>query len=97
VTTADEAVTVSLFASWIVICGCVENGTPAVVPIDAREITNLVGAFVTVKVNVRDALPVAFVAVIVYAVELWVEVGVPLNCPVELLKVKPAGAAGEIA
>ena len=54
-------------------------------------------ASATVKVNVCVALPVALVAVIVYAVALCVEVGVPLSNPVVVLNVRPAGAAGEIA
>jgi hypothetical protein len=54
-------------------------------------------ASATVKVNVCVALPVALVAVIVYAVALCVEVGVPLSNPVVALNVRPAGAAGEIA
>jgi hypothetical protein len=35
--------------------------------------------------------------VIVYAVALCVEAGVPVRRPVEVLKVVPAGADGEIA
>jgi hypothetical protein len=54
-------------------------------------------AAATVKVNVLVADPVALVAVIVYAVALCVEVGVPLSNPVVVLNVRPAGAAGEIA
>ena len=54
-------------------------------------------ARVTVSVNVALALPVAFVAVIVYAVADCTVVGVPVNKPVEVLNVKPAGAAGLIA
>ena len=49
------------------------------------------------KVNVRVAVPVAFVAVIVYAVAACTVVGVPDNKPVDVLNVKPAGAAGLIA
>ena len=52
---------------------------------------------VTVSVNVCVAVPVAFVAVIVYAVADFTAVGVPVNKPVEVLNVKPAGAAGLIA
>ena len=51
----------------------------------------------TVSVNVTDAVLVAFVAVIVYAVADCTAVGVPVNKPVEVLNVKPAGAAGLIA
>ena len=51
----------------------------------------------TVKVNVLWAVPEVFVAVIVYAVDAAISVGVPVSNPVVVLKVKPAGAAGEIA
>jgi hypothetical protein len=54
-------------------------------------------AILTVKVNVCVALPVALVAVTVYAVALCVDDGVPLSTPVVVLNVRPAGAAGEIA
>ena len=54
-------------------------------------------ASVTVSVNVALALPVAFVAVIVYVVAVCTVVGVPVNKPVEVLNVKPAGSAGLIA
>jgi hypothetical protein len=54
-------------------------------------------AAVTVKVNVRVAVLVAFVAVIVYAVEPATAVGVPDNKPVDVLNVKPVGADGLIA
>jgi hypothetical protein len=37
--------------------------------------------------------PVALVAVIVYAVAVATEVGVPVNAPVEVLKLMPAGVA----
>ena len=37
--------------------------------------------------------PVAFVAVIVYAVAVATEVGVPVSAPVEVLKLIPAGVA----
>ena len=56
-----------------------------------------VAAAVTVRVNVAVAVPVAFVAVIVYAVADCTAVGVPVNKPVEVLNVKPVGAAGLIA
>ena len=58
---------------------------------------NAGAANVTVSVNVTDAVLVAFVAVIVYAVADCTAVGVPVNKPVEVLNVKPAGAAGLIA
>jgi hypothetical protein len=51
----------------------------------------------TVKVKVLWAVPEVFVAVIVYAVDAAISVGVPDSNPVVVLKVKPAGAAGEIA
>ena len=54
-------------------------------------------AAVTVSVNVRVAVPVAFVAVIVYTVADFTAVGVPVNKPVEALNESPAGAAGLIA
>ena len=54
-------------------------------------------AAVTVSVNVTDAVLVAFVAVIVYAVADCTAVGVPVNKPVEVLNESPAGAAGLIA
>jgi hypothetical protein len=47
-------------------------------------------------VNVLEAVPVALVAVIVNAVAAAEEVGVPESKPVEVLKVRPAGADGEI-
>ena len=37
--------------------------------------------------------PVALVAVIVYVVAVATEVGVPVNAPVEVLKLMPAGVA----
>jgi hypothetical protein len=49
---------------------------------------------VRVKVAVED--PDAFVPVIVYPVADLTEVGVPESKPVDVLKVRPAGAAGEI-
>ena len=61
------------------------------------EIEKAGAATVTVNVKLCEADPEAFVPVIVYVVADWVEVGVPLNCPVVVLKVKPVGAAGEIA
>ena len=51
----------------------------------------------TVRVNVLVAVPVAFVAVIVYAVADCTVVGVPDNKPVDVLNVNPAGAGGLIA
>jgi hypothetical protein len=39
------------------------------------------------------AEPVALVAVIVYAVAVATEVGVPVSAPVEVLKLMPAGVA----
>ncbi len=48
-------------------------------------------ASVTVSVNVAVAVPVAFVAVIGYAVAACTVVGVPDNKPVDALNVKPAG------
>ena len=44
-----------------------------------------------------DVLPEVFVEVIVYAVDAANSVGVPERNPVVVLKVKPAGAVGEIA
>ena len=58
---------------------------------------NAGAANVTVSVNVGVAVPVAFVAVIVYAVADCTAVGVPDNKPVDVLNVNPAGAAGLIA
>ena len=52
---------------------------------------------VTVRVNVRVAVLVVFVAVIVYAVADCTVVGVPDNKPVDVLNVKPVGAEGLIA
>ena len=54
-------------------------------------------ARVTVSVNVALALPVAFVAVIVYADAACTVVGAPVNKPVEVLNESPAGSAGLIA
>jgi hypothetical protein len=51
----------------------------------------------TVSVNVCVAVLVAFVAVIVYTVAVCTVVGVPDNKPVDVLNVKPVGAAGLIA
>jgi len=58
---------------------------------------NAGAANVTVSVNVCVAVPVAFVAVIVYAVADCTAVGVPVNKPVDVLNVNPAGAGGLIA
>jgi hypothetical protein len=84
-----------------VICGCVEKATPAEVPTDARDTASIAAGPATraviVNVNVLFTLPFALVAVIVYVVALWVEVGVPLKSPVVVLKMVPAGAEGEIA
>jgi hypothetical protein len=46
-----------------------------------------------VRVNVCVVDPVALVAVIVYAVAVATEVGVPESAPVEVLKLIPAGVA----
>ncbi len=54
-------------------------------------------AAVTVRVNVRVAVLVVFLAVIVYAVADCTVVGVPDNKPVDSLNVKPVGADGLIA
>jgi len=58
---------------------------------------NAGAANVTVKVNVRVAVLVVFVAVIVYSVADCTVVGVPDNKPVDVLNVKPVGADGLIA
>ena len=58
---------------------------------------NAGAANVTVSVNIAVAVPVAFVAVIVYAVADYTAVGVPDNKPVDVLNVNPAGAGGLIA
>ena len=50
-------------------------------------------AAVTVSAKVRDALPLALVAVIVYVVAPATDVGVPDSAPVEVLKLMPAGVA----
>ena len=50
----------------------------------------------TVSVKVCVAVPVAFVAVIVYTVPPCTVVGVPVNNPVDALNEVPAGAAGLI-
>ena len=52
---------------------------------------------VTVSVNVAVAVPVGPVAVIVYTVADFTAVGVPVNKPVDVLNVNPAGAGGLIA
>jgi hypothetical protein len=62
-------------------------------PMVASEI--VIGA-VTVKVNVRVADPMALVAVIVYSIASAIDVGVPVNSPVVVLKLIPAGAVGAI-
>ena len=51
----------------------------------------------TVSVKVRVAVPVAFVAVIVYTVAACTVDGMPDNDPVKILNEVPAGAAGLIA
>ena len=74
--------------------------TTGVCPLIVDEVVRVAtveGAAVTVNVKICVVLPLAFVAVIVYAVALCVEVGVPLITPVVVLNVRPAGAAGEIA
>ena len=53
-------------------------------------------AKVTARVNVCDAVLVAFVAVIVYTVADCAVVGVPDNKPVNVLNDVPAGADGLI-
>ena len=53
-------------------------------------------ANVTVRVKVAVAVPVAFLAVIVYTVALCTVDGVPDNNPVDVLNEVPAGAAGLI-
>ena len=57
---------------------------------------NAGAATTTAKVKVLLAVPEAFVAVTVYTVAAAILVGVPLNAPVVVLNVIPAGAAGEI-
>jgi len=58
---------------------------------------NAGAATLTVSVNVLVAVPVGPVAVIVYTVADCTVVGVPVNKPVDVLNVKPAGAGGLIA
>ena len=66
---------------------------PVAVPTEARVIETLAGDPVTVNAKVAVAVPLAFVAVIVYVVALATDVGVPVNAPVEVLKLIPAGVA----
>ena len=63
----------------------------------APPVAHVAAAAVTVSVNVCVAVLVAFVAVIVYTVATCTVVGVPDIKPVDVLKVKPVGAAGLIA
>ena len=49
----------------------------------------------TVKVNVVESLPPAFVAVIVYTAEALIPVGVPEIAPVDVSSVRPTGSSGE--
>ena len=51
----------------------------------------------TVSIKVRVAVPVAFVAVIVYTVASCTVVGVPDNNPVDKSNKVPVGATGLIA
>jgi hypothetical protein len=52
-------------------------------------------ASLTTIVIVVVSLPPLLVAVIVYTVELVIAVGVPLMSPVDVLRVIPAGSAGD--
>jgi hypothetical protein len=56
-------------------------------------IATLAGDPVTVSAKVAVDVPLALVAVIVYVVALATDVGVPVNAPVEVLKLIPAGVA----
>jgi hypothetical protein len=50
----------------------------------------------TVRVKVADDVPPALLAVTVYVVALCVALADPVNKPLDVLKLKPTGAAGEI-
>ena len=93
--------TANALASAVVVDNASEYVKITFVPAEFTTAELKVGAVesaaVTVKVNVCVAVPVAFVAVIVYAVADCTVVGVPVNNPVDVLNVKPAGADGLIA
>jgi hypothetical protein len=77
----------------VVLAGSLPVTGAATPPMGASEI--VIGA-VTVKENVRVADPTVLVAVIVYSIAEAIDVGVPVNSPVLVLKLIPAGAVGVI-
>ena len=77
----------------VVLAGSLPVTGTATPPMGASEI--VIGA-VTVKVNVLVADPTALVAVIVKSIASAIDVGVPVNSPVVVLKLIPAGADGVI-
>ena len=75
---------------------------------DARGVAPFTGAVIgtaaieivlrlTPNVKVAVSVPRGFVPVIVYTVAVDVSVGVPVKAPVEILKLNPVGAGGDIA
>jgi hypothetical protein len=77
----------------VVLAGSLPVTGTATPPMGASEI--VIGA-VTVKVKVLVADPTALVAVIVKSIASAIDVGVPVNSPVVVLKLIPAGAVGVI-
>jgi hypothetical protein len=77
----------------VVLAGSLPVTGTATPPMGASEI--VIGA-VTVKVKVLVADPTALVAVIVKSIASAIDVGVPVNSPVVVLKFIPAGAVGVI-
>ena len=62
----------------------------------AAAATAIAGSAFTVREKVALAVPVAFVAVIVYVTAAASAVGVPEIAPVEVLKLRPFEIAGEM-
>jgi hypothetical protein len=56
----------------------------------------IIGGSPTSKVKVAEDVPAMLIAVIVYIFASCIAVGEPDNNPVVVLKIKPAGAEGEI-
>jgi hypothetical protein len=74
----------------------VGTAAPTVTVCDEAVMVRETGAAKIVKLKVRELDPETLVAVTVYVVADWTAVGVPVSNPVDVLKVIPAGADGEI-
>jgi hypothetical protein len=95
VTTTPDVVSVSPWSFWSESCGWILNARSLSGPLGAR-IKASWGRARTVKLKSRGELSVELVAVMTKSVAASGEVGLPVNRPVVVLKLIPAGAAGEM-